>query len=108
MAKKIRSKSDVVSTEAVYRGEKRNGHQRRYGTRVTFKDGTITTLLTPSGKGAKFAKELHEGVRYTNDGYKKLDEYGYTQELTDSQRAYRSGFLQAQKDSARLHKAKKK
>ncbi len=70
--------------------------------------GQDVTLLNPSEKGEKFADELRNNVRYTNDGKYKADKNGNVFPLTDTQRAFRSGYLTAQKDSARCYKARKK
>lgn len=72
------------------------------------KNGKTITLLNPSEKGAKYADELRNGIRYTNDGRYKADKDGVVMELTDEQRAFRSGYLTAQKDAAKAYKARKK
>ncbi len=74
---------------------------------VEMRDGRAVTLLTPSGKGKKYAKELKEGVRYTNDGEFKKTRDGKARKVTNEGRAYRAGYLDAQKDSAKAYKAKK-
>ena len=71
------------------------------------KKGRTRTLLNPSEKGAKFAAELRTGIRKTNDGRNKADKNGDVG-LTKEQRAYRSGYLDAQKDSARAWKHSQK
>ena len=58
MAFKKHSKSDVVSKVGFSHSNKKNGQARKFGTLVTFNDGSTKTLLTPSGKGEKFADEL--------------------------------------------------
>lgn len=63
-------------------------------------------LLNPSEKGTKYCKELHEGVKLTNEGAFKIDNAGNAMFLTDTQKAYRSGYLAAQKDAQRAFKAK--
>ena len=76
------------------------------------KKGKDITLLTPSEKGAKFAHELRTGERVTNAGEQKLDENGKPIKIgkktaRDLQaRAYRAGYLDAQKDSAKAFKKK--
>lgn len=67
------------------------------------KKGKVITLLNPSEKGKKYATELKTGVRVTNDGLIKSPS-----ELNDEQRAFRGGYLQAQKDSANAYKARQK
>ena len=91
--------STVVSTTA------RNVNGRMTATDVTFSDGSTKRLLTPCGKGAKYAAELHEGVHYTNTGRVKTNQNGVARRITDTEAAYRSGYLAAQKDSARAYKA---
>lgn len=59
-------------------------------------------------KGNKFATELQGGYKLTNDGQYKTDKNGYCLELTDTEKAFRSGYLQARKDSAKAYKATKK
>lgn len=71
---------------------------------VDKKTGKTKTLLNPSEKGGKFARELREDRRYTNDGRAKS---GKAQYLTNEGRAFRAGYLEAQKDSAKCFKAKK-
>lgn len=72
------------------------------------KKGKEVTLLNPSEKAAKYSDELRNGVRYTNDGKYKADEDGVVLGLSDAQKSYRSGYLDARKDSARAYKANKK
>ena len=64
-------------------------------------------LLNPSGKSAKYAAEIKRGVRYTNDGRVKRDDKGNAQKLTAKQRAYRAGYLDRGKDSAKAYNSKK-
>ena len=97
----------MQSKVTLLKGEKQNGKPKKYGTVVEFKDGTSTTLLTPSGKGAKYAVELSTNVAVTNDGIIKRDEYGMPKELDCCQRSYRAGYLDAQKDNAKVFNAKK-
>ena len=75
---------------------------------VTNKKGKKVTLLNPSEKGAKFAKELKQNRKRTNTGAFKLDDNKQSIKLTDVERAYRGGYLDAQKDSANAYKARKK
>ncbi len=71
------------------------------------KSGKDVVLLNPSEKGGKFARELKEGFHRTNDGHYKLDDNGKGLKLDKTARAYRSGYLDARKDSAAAYKAKK-
>ena len=71
---------------------------------ITTKKGKTITLLNPSEKGKKFAAELRNNTRYTNDKKKKADKDGVLLSLSDTQRAYRSGYLDARKDSANCYK----
>ena len=72
---------------------------------ITTKNGTVITLLNPSEKGAKFASELRTGFAKTNDGRPKLDAKHTQTKLTDTQKSWRSGYLAAQKDSAKCYNA---
>ncbi len=97
------AKKKVVSCTPVSTGAKRkDGRKVRSGTVVTFNDGSSRTLLTPAGKGEKYAAELRNNQAYTNDFELKKDG------LTKQQRAYRGGYLDAMKDSAKAFNAKKK
>lgn len=60
--------------------------------------------MNPSEKGKKFAAELRNNTRYTNNNKAKTDKDGVIQSLSDTQRAYRSGYLDARKDSANCYK----
>ncbi len=84
-------------------------NKKNIGVRVTDKKtGEQKVLLNPSGKGAKYAKELKDGVHYTNDGQVKTDRNGKPRRLTDTQKRWRSGYLEAQKDSAKAFKSRNK
>ena len=72
------------------------------------KNGKTLVLLNPFEKGAKFARELKEGVKRTNAGSFKLDSNKKSIRLGEKERAYRSGYLDARKDSANCYKAKKR
>ncbi len=105
-----RSKEDVKSKKAVtWSGaRKKDGTKQKSGTVVTFNDGTTTTLLTPSGKATKYSEELRQGKKLTNDGEVKKDKKGREKRLNDTGRAWRSGYLQAQKDAHKAYKARSK
>lgn len=103
---KKRTKEDVVAKQAFSLGNKADGTPAKSGTVVTFKDGDKKTLLNPSGKGAKFAQELSLNMKFTNDGEAKLNKDGGVICLTSEERAYRAGFLDAQKASAKAYNAK--
>lgn len=108
MAFKKRTKAEVKSKKIFSWGNKtKSGKDAKSGVTVTFKDGTETTLLNPSGKATKYAFELGANARVTNAGVFKTDEDGNELSLTAEQRAYRSGYLDAQKDNAKAYKAKK-
>lgn len=81
---------------------------KKTGVNCECSDGETRTFLNPHGKGAKYAAELHAKKRFTNNGEVKRGENGKPLGLTDTQAAYRGGYLQAQKDSARAYNAKKK
>lgn len=72
------------------------------------KNGKKVTLLNPSEKAGKYADELRNGIRYTNDGRYKADKDGVVMGLSDEQRSYRAGYLDARKDNAKAYKANKK
>ena len=69
--------------------------------------GKEKTLLTPTGKCAKFKAELDNGIRITNQGKRKLDANGNAIALTDAQKAYRQGYRQALGEQAAIFKRKK-
>ena len=72
------------------------------------KKGKEVILLNPSEKARKFADELGNGVKQTNKGSLKYDKNGNYARLSDTEKAYRSGYLDARKDSAKAYKATKK
>ena len=74
---------------------------------VKGKNGKKVTLLNPSEKGAKFAKELKTGKKRTNAGSFKLDKNKKGINLNAKERAYRAGYLDARSDNAKAYKAKK-
>ena len=82
-------------------------------TRADVKTGETSqvTLLNPHGKGAKYAAELRRDEHLTNEGrvkrYQSGKKQGQPVPLSDVQRAFRSGYLQAQSDSAKAYKAQK-
>lgn len=77
-------------------------------TKIKRKNGKEVTLLNPSEKGSKFASELKRGFKLTNSGSFKLDNDKKGIRLNDKERAYRSGYLDARKDSANCWKSQKK
>lgn len=83
----------------------KKGKKERTGTIVFTDDGKRTTYLTPSGKAAKAAYELHNGYKVTNDGKRKVDDSGNVMLLSDTEAAWRSGYLAARQDSAKAYKA---
>lgn len=102
-----RTKEDVKSKTPFSWGNKtKKGKQAKSGTVVEFNDGQKVTLLSPSGKGTKFASELAMGVKVTNDGEFKLRD-GQEIQLTPEERAYRGGYLDCLKDNAKAFNAKK-
>lgn len=70
--------------------------------------GKNVTLLNPAEKGRKYAAELKAGIHATNDGKVKKNKAGKRIRLSDTQKAYRSGYLTARKDNAKCYKAKKR
>lgn len=92
----------VKEKKPLFSGRKnKSGKNTRIGTEVTYSDGGKQTLLTPAGKGTKYAVELREKLRITNDGIIKTDDKGKPLSLTKEQRSYRAGYLDAQKDAAK-------
>ena len=75
---------------------------------VISRNGKRITLLNPSEKGAKYAKELKKGYKIRNDGSYALGKDKKGIRLSKEGRAYRAGFLDAQKASAKAYKARKK
>ncbi len=75
---------------------------------VENRDGKKVTLLNPHEKGKKYAEEIKNGIRVTNDGEIKRNENGIPMELTKEGKAYRAGYLDARKDAANAYKASKK
>ena len=57
-------------------------------------NGTKIVLLNPSEKGTRYARQLKAG---------KIKETG--QDLSPTQKAFRSGYLTAQSDSAKAYNA---
>ena len=76
--------------------------------KVKRQNGTSVTLLNPSEKGRKYAAELRAGIHATNDHKIKRDKNGSPILLTDTEKAWRSGYLASRKDSANCWKAKQK
>lgn len=66
--------------------------------------GKEVTLLNSAEKGNKYALELKGGRALTNKLDIKKDYDGNPRALSDTQKAYRSGYLQAHKDSAKAFK----
>ncbi len=75
---------------------------------VKNKKGKEVLLLNPSEKARKFADELGNGVKQTNRGMIKFDKGGKPVKLSDTEKSYRSGYLQARKDSAKAFNSKKR
>lgn len=69
-------------------------------------DGKRKVLLTPTGKCAKFKKELENNVRITNFGKRKKTDDGKPMTLTRAQKAYRKGFIKALGEQAAIYKKK--
>lgn len=72
---------------------------------VTNRRGKKVTLLNPAEKGRKYAAELKKGIHATNDHVVKKNKYGKPIRLTDTQKAYRSGYLTARSDNAKAYKS---
>ena len=69
---------------------------------VRTRKGKQHALLNPAEKGKKFAAELTTNTSLTNFG--EVKKYG----LTNEQRAFRSGYLEARKDSAKAYNSRKR
>lgn len=76
-----------------------------FGKKIITKKGKEFTFLNPSEKSAKYSIELKENLLVTNNLTTKLNKNGKAQFLTNTQRAYRSGYLDARKDNAKAYKA---
>lgn len=97
----------IIHKETVHgKSKTKAGKPFKVGTRITNEDGETKVLLNPAGKGAKFAKELRDSKHYTNEGETKKDKKGKIKRLSDTQRAYRSGYLKARSDSAKAFNSK--
>lgn len=96
----------VKEKKPLFGKNKKTGKEFKKGTVVTYADGEKQTFLTPAGKGAKYAAELKNKTRYTNDGKVKCDEDGKKLGLSKAQRSYRAGYLAANKDSAKAYNAR--
>lgn len=65
------------------------------------------TLLNPSEKSRKYSAELKAGVHATNNGKLKKNKKGNAIRLSDTQKAYRFGYLAARKDNAKCFNSKR-
>ena len=72
------------------------------------KSGKKVGLLNPVEKGRKFAIEVKHKRKLTNFGKRKKDVSGNYMRLTRVEQAYRAGYLDARKDSAKAFKHNKK
>ena len=68
------------------------------------KDGKRKTLLTPTGKVAKFKAEIENDVRITNDHKRKKTADGKPMKLTKAQKAYRKGYINALGEQSAIYK----
>ena len=101
-------KTNFARTAPAYgKGKTKAGNRVHSGTKLIDGDGVVVkTLLTPAGKGAKYADELKNNRRITHDGQVKTNSCGCVQELTPEQRAYRGGYLAAQKRQRQVPQCK--
>lgn len=76
--------------------------------RIRTRKGKNVTLLNPAEKGKKFAIELSHNVRLTNNGRQKTNKKGAPLKLTNTQKSYRAGYLQARKDNANAFKSNRR
>ena len=77
------------------------------GKKIRTKKGKEIILMSPAAKGKKYAAKLSLGEKRMNDGRVKVDKD--TKEpvkLTNTQAAYRSGYLDARRDNADAYKYK--
>ena len=72
---------------------------------VENRNGKMVTLLNPSERARKFSIELKHGKALTNNAKRKMGKDGKQIKLTKEQKAFRSGYLQARKDSANAFKS---
>lgn len=75
--------------------------------KIKTKRGREITLLNPHEKGTKYFDELTNDVRLTNDQSIKFDKFGQPTRLTKTEKAWRSGYLAAQRDSRKCYNATK-
>lgn len=100
-----KSRSPIVYKEPIaFYGA--DGKYRKYGVGCVDAAGNKFALLNPSGKSAKYAAELRNNKRYTNEFAEKQSADGRPMRLNKSQRAYRAGYLDRGKDEARAYNAK--
>ena len=71
--------------------------------RVISNNGNMITLLNPAEKSRKYSYELKQNCQYTNNMERKCDSNGVVMCLSDSQRAYRAGYLNARSDSSKAY-----
>lgn len=76
--------------------------------KIMTRKGNELIFLNPAEKARKYADELGNRAHQTNDGYIKFDPFGKRIPLSDVQASFRSGYLAARKDSAKLYNWKKK
>ena len=66
------------------------------------KSGKFIRLLNPSEKSKKYVNEIKDGICLNNYGQRVKTKSGKDKRLTDLQRSYRIGYLQARKDSVAI------
>lgn len=96
-----------VKNKKILYGQNKSGKQVKRGVLLTREDDTSVVLLNPSGKANKYFNELQTDELRTNSGMVKVGDDDLPMKLTKEQRAYRSGYLDSQKDNAKAYKAKK-
>jgi len=70
---------------------------------VDKRTGKFIKLLNPSEKSKKYANEIKDGVCIDNYGRRIKTKSGKDKRLSDLQRSYRLGYLQARKDSVKIY-----
>jgi hypothetical protein len=70
------------------------------------KDGKVITLLNPHEKAQKARYENIKGYKITNAGEIKCDKSGNPVLFTNTEKAFRSGYAQCERDMAKAYAPK--
>lgn len=79
-----------------------------YGVENFTEDGRRIILLNPYGKSYKYSQELTDKQKYNNNLTSYYLKNGKPVRLSNTQLAWRSGYLQARKDNAKVFNKRKK